>query len=207
MSSPIYQAHVSNTTNGQRVLFTLEELGLDYQLHLYNLRQGDQRQSAYLKLNPLGQIPTLVVQEGDQTLILNQTVAIMIYLAERHGDLLPTQLPDRALVMDALMFAVTDLTAPMAQGFHLGFRAQPTHPEAQKALKDRAVYFYRHLDQQLSQQSYMAGENYTLADIMALPTLLNMEHPDLEHLVHLAQWKDRILQRAPVQTVMAKLSG
>jgi len=207
MSSPTYQAYVSNTTNGQRVLITLEELGLDYQLHLYNLRQGDQKQPDYLKLNPLGRIPTLVAEDQLSPMILTQTVAIMIYLAERHSGLLPTDQPARAQVLDALMFAVTDLTAPMAQGFHLGFRAQPPHPEAQVALKDRALYFYRYLDQQLAQHPYAAGSDYSLADIMALPTLLNMEHPDLASLTHLARWKEQILQRDPVQKALAKLSS
>lgn len=206
MSTPAYRAYVSNTTNGKRVLITLEEMGLDYQLHLYNLRQGDQRQPDYLKLNPLGRIPTLVAETEAEPLILTQTVAIMIYLAERHPGLLPTAQPARAQVWDALMFAVTDLTAPMAQGFHLMARAQPPHPEAQAALKERALYFYRHLDQQLAHHPYAAGQNYSLADIMALPTLLSMEHPDLDNLTHLTRWKDQILQRDPVQTALAKLS-
>jgi len=92
--------YTANTFNGQRATIMLEEIGLDYYAHYLDLMKGGQRQPDFLKLNPSGRIPVFVERERcDSTpFVLTQSVAIVQYLAERSGQLLPDSLAERAKV-------------------------------------------------------------------------------------------------------------
>ena len=88
------------TPNGRKVSIALEELGLPYEVHAVDLSSGEQRSEAYLAINPNGRIPAIVDREADNLAVF-ESGAIMIYLAEKAGRLLPTDRAGRARVVHA----------------------------------------------------------------------------------------------------------
>lgn len=202
-------AYLDNTTNGQRVLIALEELGLSHTVHRIDVRTGAHKQADYLKLNPTGRIPTIVDRDGPngRSFVLTQTAAIVLYLADKAGLLIPLDPAGRATTLEWLMFQLTDLGAAMSQGYWLRMRAEPRHPEAGLALKERAFTFLRFIDARLSQNPFLAGDTYTVADLMTFPGVANFEHPDLDQLVHLVRWRTGIGARPAVQRALAALAA
>ncbi|RVB98243.1 glutathione S-transferase family protein, partial [Mesorhizobium sp. M7A.F.Ca.AU.001.01.1.1] len=96
------QVYAFATPNSLRIPIALEELGLDYKLNAVNVRKGDQKQPGYLAINPNGKVPVLVDPEGPdgETLTLTESGAILIYLAEKTGELLPRSGAARARVFE-----------------------------------------------------------------------------------------------------------
>ena len=108
------ELYTASTPNGHKASCTLEELGLPYQVHAVDLASGAQRSEAYLAINPNGRIPAIVdTQEND--LAIFESGAIMVYLAEKAGRLLPTDRAGRARVMQLLMFQMGGIGPMMGQ--------------------------------------------------------------------------------------------
>src|SRR5438309_9801534 len=106
--------YTAPTPNGWKASVALEELGLPYEVHVVNLLAGDQKQPEYVKLNPNGRIPTIVDRdEGDFAVF--ESGAIMIYLAEKAGRLMPTDPKGRSLVIQWLMFQMGGIGPMMGQ--------------------------------------------------------------------------------------------
>ena len=118
------EAHVAGGTNGQRVVITLEELGLAYKLNKLDFEKNEHKAPAYLKLNPTGRIPTIVdTDAAGGPFVLTQTIAIMLYLAGKSGSLLGRGPTEQARVHEWMMFQATDLSPGMGVAFFLAGRA------------------------------------------------------------------------------------
>ncbi|MDA1075586.1 MAG: glutathione S-transferase N-terminal domain-containing protein [Proteobacteria bacterium] len=154
--------HTSPTPNGWKVSMGLEEMEIPYQVHLVNLAKGDQHTADFLKMNPNGRIPVIVDRETGVTVF--ESGAILWYLAERSGRLLPADLAGRFDVMQWLMFQMSGI-GPM-QGQAVSFiRYFPT--TVQPAI-DRYVNetrrLYTVLERRLYDREYLATD-YSIADI------------------------------------------
>ncbi len=196
--------YTAPTFNGQRVSIMLEETGLPYTLHLIHLGRGEQRTPEFLQLNPSGRIPVLV--DGDagshRPLILTQSVAIVQYLAEKTGQLLPTSLNQRAKMYEWMQFHAIDIGATLFNAFYLTRHITPGHPQAAERLKSRVHELYAHFDDRLSRQAFLAGPEYTLADIIVLPAAL-AQADKLGNYRHLTRWLQQLGQRSSVRRGMA----
>src|SRR5207249_3006322 len=106
--------YTAPTPNGHKVSITLEELGLPYDVHVVNLLAGEQKQPEYLRINPNGRIPTIVDREAGNFAVF-ESGAIMIYLAEKTGRLLPAEPKARSLVIQWLMFQMGGVGPMMGQ--------------------------------------------------------------------------------------------
>ena len=193
------------TSNGQRVAIALEETGFPYTVHKVDLFKGEQKRPEYLALNPTGRIPTIVDRDGPggKPLVLTQSIAILIYLAERSGRLLPVDPLERVRCLEWLMFAITDMSAPIAQAFFLNRLAKETHPAAAAELRERALGFMEHLDRRLGETPCLGGDTYTIADIAAYPTVVSIDEPDRQRFANLARWTDAVGARPAVASGMA----
>jgi len=193
------------TPNGRRASIMLEEVGLPYQVQHITLGKGEHRQSDYLEINPAGQIPT-IIDDGaidSEALILTQTGAILIYLAEKSGKLLSKQPLDRARMWEWLALDISDISSTRFNAFFLTLRAGDSMKEGVEILRERAMMFYRLMDARLAETRYLAGDEISIADISAYPWAVTMQHPQMRSLENLRLWMDRVGQRPAVQRGMA----
>ncbi len=155
--------YTAPTPNGHKASITLEELGLPYEVHVVNLLAGDQKQPAFLAINPNGRIPAIVDRE-EQDFAVFESGAIMLYLAEKTGRLLPADRRGRSLVIQWLMFQMGGVGPMMGQA-NVFFRY---FPEKLQPAIDRYQHECRRLfevlDGRLATEEWLAGD-YSIADI------------------------------------------
>ena len=192
--------YTAATSNGRRVSIMLEETGLSYDVKHINLSEGEQRESEFLKLNPAHGIPVIVDQESDhdEPLVLTQSVAILIYLAEKSGQMIPSYSVHRAQMYQWLMYDATDITQVRLESSRLGWN---DFKEASEFLHGRVLHRYEVVEQHLSQHQYLAGNDYSIADISAYPWAKRMEL-DAITFPNITRWLSLVGSRPAVQRGM-----
>lgn len=160
-----------NTFNGQAVAIALKEMALEHRTIVIDLTQGEQKQPEFLSINPSGRIPVIVDHSTQPKITLCQTGAILIYLAEKTGLLLPQESHEKAKVLEWMMFQLTDISPNVFNNFYLKCLVSPKQPEAANYLKQRSVDFYSLFEQQLSASRYLVGDHLSLADVVAFPVV------------------------------------
>ena len=190
------------TGNSIRAAIALEESGISYEPRKVALARGEHRAAEYLQLNPTGRVPTLVDSDGPggERLVLTQSNAIMLYIAEKTGTLLPSGAIERARALEWLFFFVTDVIAPNAQAFVLSRDSTADHGDAVRRLKERALALYEHVDRRLADRPFLAGSTFTLADIAGY-TITTASESELrwEALPHVRGWLARVGARPAVE--------
>ena len=157
--------HAFATPNSLKVPLALEEAGLDYDLVPINIRSGGQKDPAFQALNPNAKVPVLVEQNGDERFVLTESAAILVWIAEKTGELLPTSGPARARVFEQLFFHASGLSPAFGNaGFFQRFAPEPI-PIAIERFKGEANRLLDLLDRQLGDMPYVAGDELTIADI------------------------------------------
>ena len=155
--------YTAGTPNGHKASCTLEELGLDYDVHSISLSEGEQKSEAFLAMNPNGRIPVIKDRDADD-LVVFESGAIMVYLAEKTGRLLPTDTPGRSRTMQWLMFQMGGIGPMMGQA-NVFFRY---FPEKLQPAIDRYQHECRRLfevlDRRLADSEWLA-DDYSIADI------------------------------------------
>lgn len=157
------ELYTASTPNGHKASCTLEELGLAYEVHAVDLSTGEQRSASYLAINPNGRIPAIVDRE-ENDLAVFESGAIMIYLAEKAGRLLPTERAGRARVLQWLMFQMGGIGPMMGQAnvFYRYFpeKIQPAIDRYQNECRR----LFEVLDRRLGESEWLA-DDYSIADI------------------------------------------
>jgi GSH-dependent disulfide-bond oxidoreductase len=197
--------YAAGTSNGMRARIALEECGLKYSWHPIDLAKGEHKTPQYLALNPMGQIPVIVDNEGPggKKVTLAQSSAIMVYCAEKAGRFIPNDGAKRAAMWEAYMSASTDIT-PGFGAVNTCIRAKDPAPYAAAAdmFKQRLKGYFQVWDDLLAKRKYAAGEDITIADLSlyagywrtkgALPELV-------EGMSNLARWGNEMAARAGIQ--------
>lgn len=193
------------TPNGRRVSVMLEEAGLSYQVHRVRLRRGEHRRREYLQINPAGQIPTIVDSEGPEgtKLVLTQTTAILIYLAEKTGRLICTDPLERTRMWEWLALDATDIAPTRFDAFWLTIKGDELIQKGADILRDRVMNFYRLMNRHLGDNKYLAGDTISIADISTYPWAVSMDHPYMLELKNLHRWMHMIGERRAVQIGMS----
>ncbi|MBZ4335902.1 MULTISPECIES: glutathione S-transferase family protein [unclassified Corallococcus] len=152
-----------NTPNGHKVSVALEELGLPYTVHALDISTGVQKQPAFLAINPNGRIPAIVDRaEGDFAVF--ESGAILLYLAEKTGKLMPTDAKGRSQVIQWLMFQMAGV-GPMQGQANVFFRYFPEKLQpAIDRYQNETRRLYTVLESRLKDHEYLAGD-YSIADI------------------------------------------
>lgn len=212
MIAPIPDYHLYGwaTPNTHRVSILLEELGFHYSVTGVNIRAREQFSPHILALNPFGKVPILIERRtGTDPLVLFESGAILLHLAETHGRFLPAEFPKRAATLTWLMVALTGLGPAMGQAHHWTDLA----PEKPEAAKDYALAsvarVWSLLDLRLAELPYLAGADYSIADMAAFPwiTRPGWAARKLEDTPNIARWHDRIAARPAVQRGIAMPRG
>lgn len=193
------------TPNGRKVSIMLEEIGLLYEVHPVNLGTGEQFKAEYLAINPNNKIPAIVDTEGPsgQPLTLFESGAILIYLAEKTGKLLPQEPRRRYEVIQWLMFQMGGVGPIFGQANYF-FKMTDKVPYALERFHKEALRLYRVLNQRLGEKEFLAGE-YSIADIATYPWVGRHEahHVGLEDFPNVKRWFDQISSRPAVQRGMS----
>lgn len=194
------ELYTDTTPNGWKVSIALEEMGLEYHVNHIHIREGEQKQDWYLKLNPNGRIPTIVDRDnGDFTVF--ESGAILIYLAEKTGMFLPGDIKGRSVVIQWLMFQMAGI-GPMQGQANVFYRYAPEKiPYAINRYQHECRRLFEVLDRRLGEFDYLAGPEYTIADIATWPWVRGYEWGgiSIDGLDYLCGWLDRIEQRPAVQ--------
>ena len=191
--------YTSNTPNGYKVSIMLEELKLPYNVIAVDLVKKEQKKAKYLKLNPNGRVPTIVDRENENFVVF-ESGAILIYLAEKTGQLLPEQPEKRSKVLQWLMFQMGGL-GPMQGQAHVFYRYAPEKIEyAINRYQKETLRLYQVLDNQLKNNEYLA-DDFSIADIATWPWVRRHRWAgiEIEKLYNLRCWMRNLENRPAFQ--------
>jgi GST-like protein len=198
------ELYTAATPNGRKPAIMLEEIGLPYTIHKVNLAEGEQFKPEYVLLNPNSKVPTIVDQETGITVF--ESGAILLYLAEKTGRLLPTEPGDRSRVIQWLMFQMASIGPIFGQLGHFINSAPEPVPYAIRRYEKESQRLCNVLDHHLEQREFIAGE-YSIADIATVPWVAAYDYFELaiDDYPHLNRWLTALQQRPAVQKGMAIL--
>jgi GST-like protein len=191
--------YTSTTPNGRKVSIMLEETGVPYITKHLKLGKMEQKEDWYMELNPNGRIPTIVDHDNDDFAVF-ESGAILIYLAEKTGMFLPTDVKGRSTVIQWLMFQKAGI-GPMQGQSNVFYRYAPEKIEYAISRYQRETRrLYEVLDNRLKDNEYLAGDFYSIADMATYPwiTLHNWAGVEMDDLANLKRWKEIIAERPGV---------
>jgi GSH-dependent disulfide-bond oxidoreductase len=190
--------YTAATPNGHKASVTLEELGLAYDVRALNLMKGEQKQADFLAINPNGRIPAIVDHDEDHFAVF-ESGAIMIYLAEKTGQLLPSDVRGRSRVIQWLMFQMGGVGPMMGQA-NVFYRYMPEKIQpAIDRYQNESKRLLTVLNTRLADNEYLAGD-YSIADIanFCWARTHNWSGVDISDLPHLKRWMDTLYLRPAV---------
>ena len=196
--------YTAPTPNGYKASVTLEELGVPYTVHAINLREQEQKKPEFLAMNPNGRIPVIVDREADD-LVVFESGAIMVYLAEKTGQLMPKEPAGKARVMQWLMFQMAGI-GPMMGNANVFYRYFPEKvPAAIDRFQNESRRLFEVLDSRLSESEWLADE-YSIADIANWCWVRTYKWSGVsaDGLPHLKRWRDAIRERPAAQRGIAQ---
>ena len=199
----MFTLYTAATPNGHKVSIAREELALPYQVEALSLGKLDQKQPRFLALNPNGRIP-VIVDHGADDFAVFESGAILVYLAEQTGQLMPTDAKGRSVVMQWLMFQMSAVGPMMGQA-NVFYRYFPEKlPAAIDRYQKESRRLFEVLDGRLADHAYLAGD-YSIADIATFPWVRTHAWSGvaIDGLPHLARWLGDIAARPAVQRGLA----
>jgi GSH-dependent disulfide-bond oxidoreductase len=186
------------TPNGRKISIALEELGLPYTAHAVDIGKGDQFNPDFLRISPNNKIPAIVDRDTGMTLM--ESGAILIYLADKTGRLLPKEGEPRYRVLEWLMWQMGGIGPFLGQAHHFLHFNRGKAPYAETRFRDEARRLYGVLDRRLDGQAFVAGE-FSIADIAIWPWISRFawQEIDLGDFPNVRRWYLEIVARPSVQ--------
>jgi GST-like protein len=186
------------TPNGRKASIMLEEVGLPYTVHAVNIGAGEQFDPEFLKISPNNKIPAIVDQDNGVTMM--QSGAILLYLADKTGKLMPKEGRASWQVMEWLMWQMGDLGPMLGQAHHFLKFNKGKSVYAEERYGKEAKRLYGVLDKRLAEHEFIVDE-YSVADIAAWPWISRYEWHgiDLEAFPNVKRWYVAIASRPAVQ--------
>lgn len=189
------------TPNARKVAIALEEMGLAWRLELIDILAGDQFAPDFLALNPNNKAPVIVDPEpldGGEPLVLAESGAILWYLAEKTGRFLPTAPRERAICHQWLMFQMSGVGPMFGQNAHFSFYAKDKHDYSIARYANEVTRLLRVLDGRLGEVEYLAGAEYTIADMATWPYTIRQVELRPDEFPNLKRWFDLVAARPAV---------
>lgn len=188
------------TPNGHKITIFLEEAEIPYTIIPVNIGAGDQFKPDFLKIAPNNRIPAIVDSEpsdGGAPISIFESGAVLQYLAEKTGKLLPTDLRGRTEVLQWLYWQMAGLGPMAGQNHHFNQYAPEKIPYAIDRYTNETGRLYAVLNKRLSNREFVAGNDYSIADIAAYPWIVPYERQKqkLEDFPHLQRWFEAIRAR------------
>jgi len=199
----VIELYTASTPNGWKASVTLEELGLPYNVHAIDLGKNVQKEPWFLALNPNGRIPVIVDRDNDDFVVF-ETGAIMIYLAEKTGRLMPTDVKGRSKVIQWLMFQMGGIGPMMGQA-NVFYRYFPEKIEpAIQRYQNECRRLFEVLERRLSESEWLA-DDYSIADIANWCWVRTYKWSGVsaDGLPNLKRWRDALRERPACQRGVA----
>lgn len=200
--------YMAETPNAHKVAIMLEELGLEYKSHKLNLGALEQKKPEFIAMNPNGRIPVIVDHEGPtgNKQVVMESAAILYYLAEKHhGKFFGRNLTEKTRAMEWTMFQMSGV-GPMFGNYYYGVNSlTPKNPAYIARFEKEAKRLLSVMNIQLGKHTYLAGEEYTIADICTYPWIANFYKlkPDWFELnPSVRRWVQVIAERPAVKKVL-----
>jgi GST-like protein len=204
------------TPNGLKVSLALEEMGLDYDYHLVDITKGDQFKPDFIAINPNSKIPSLVDQEGPdgKPFSVFESGAILIYLAEKTGKLLSKDPAIRSTTLQWLFFQMASVGPMFGQFGHFFKYAKGKcdHPYPVERYRNESKRILKVLEDRLKSNPYLAGEEYSIADIATFPWVRGLsDHYKADDVLALNEypsmqaWVKKCSERPASRAVFEKL--
>ena len=192
-----------STPNGIKVSIMLEEIGEPYEIIPVDIGAGDQFKPEFLKISPNNRMPAIVDHDGPggQPYSLFESGAILMYLAEKTAKLMPSDTNGRYTVIQWLMFQMANVGPLLGQNHHFRHYAPEKIPYAIDRYTNEARRLYGVIDKRLAEVAYLAGPDYSIADIATFPWLRPHERQgqDLNDFPDLKRWYEIVKARPAVQ--------
>jgi len=210
----MYELHYWPTPNGKKVTILLEELGAPYRIVPVHIGRGDQFAEGFLKISPNNRMPALVDTEptgGGEPISVFESGAIMMYLAEKEGRFWPQDIRTKYEVTQWVMWQMANQGPKTGERGHFS-RVPPEHGDqsyAQRRFADETHRLYGVLNNRLYDRPYLAGEAYTIADMISYPWTASwkLQGIDLDEFKHFKRWFEELSARPAVEKGMAVTSG
>ncbi len=193
------------TPNGHKVHIMLEETGLEYKAHAINIGAGDQFTPEFLAISPNNKIPAIVDSDGPKSadgkpFSLFESGAILIYLAEKTGQFLPADPAGRYATLQWLMFQMGGIGPMLGQTHHFRVYAPQPIEYAINRYTNETRRLYGVMDTQLGKTAYLAGNDYTIADIASFPWTRSWKNQgiELDDFPNVKRWHEAIAARPAV---------
>lgn len=188
------------TPNGYKVLMFLEEAGLEHRVVPVNIGAGEQFKPEFLAISPNNRIPAIVdhaPQGGGQPVSVFESGAILLYLAEKIGRFIPTDLRGRVETLQWLFWQMGGLGPMAGQNHHFAVYAPEKIPYAIDRYVRETGRLYGVLNKRLADRTFIAGEEYTIADMASYPWIVPHERQSqkLEDFPHLKRWFEAVRER------------
>lgn len=206
--------HYWPTPNGKKVTILLEELGLPYRIVPVHIGKGDQFTDQFLKIGPNNRMPAMVDDEpadGGPPISVFESGAIMLYLAEKAGRFLPSDVRGRYEVVQWVIWQMANQGPKFGERGHFS-RVAPEHGDqsyAQRRFNDEVHRLYGVLNNRLYDRRYIAGDDYSIADMISYPWTASWELQgiDMGEFKYFKRWWDEMSARPAVQRGMAVTAG
>lgn len=199
------------TPNGHKTAIMLEEAGLEYEVCPVNILKSEQFDPAFVKISPNHRIPAIVDTDGPggKPYAVFESGAILMYLAEKSGKLWPADMAQRYRVIQWLMFQMGNIGPIFGQnGYFQGYCPEDI-PLARERYHKMTVQLYQVLEERLSGSAYLAGPDYSIADVATYPWTMPLQRKmhkiDIGEFPHVKSWQETVAKRPAVQRGIAVL--
>jgi len=198
------------TPNGHKITMFLEAAGLEYRIHPVDISAGDQFKPEFLAISPNNRMPAIVdtaPADGGERVSVFESGAILVYLAEKTGKFLPTDLRGRKMVLEWIFWQIGGLGPMAGQNSHFTNYAPEQIPYARDRYTKEVNRLYGVMDQRLAKNAFLGGDEYSIADMAAYPWVVpwKRQHQNLDDFPHLRRWFETV--RARPDTVRAYAQG
>jgi GST-like protein len=190
------------SSNGRRASVMLEACGLPYRVHVVDLAKGEQRDPEFLAINPAGQIPAIVDEDGPggAPIAVTQSGAILLYLAAKTGKLMPVDAAGRVRAVDWVFHAVTDCAGASGSIYAMSARVPEKSDANVRFYEERLLAHFGVADAALAGRPFLAGATFSIADVALFPVVA-VRRSLLDRagdLPNLARWADAVGARPAV---------
>ena len=186
----------ASTPNGRKISIMLEETKIKYKITPINLNKDEQLKPEFLKINPYGKIPAII--DHEKNLVLIESGAILIYLAKKSKQFLPQE--NETKIFEWLMFQMGNVGPIFGQHHHFHHFNPGKSRYAEERFFKNSLRVYKALDANLSKNKFLAGNEYSIADIATFPWIARHNWHDigLKDYKHLTKWYQTISERPAV---------
>ncbi|POR50817.1 glutathione binding-like protein [Bosea psychrotolerans] len=197
------------TPNGHKITMFLEEAELDYTIHPVDISAGDQFKPDFLAFSPNNRMPAIIdrqAADGGDPITVFESGAILLYLAEKTGRFLPSDLRGRKTATEWLFWQMGGLGPMAGQNHHFGVYAPEKIPYAINRYVNETNRLYGVLDRRLAGRAFIANDDYTIADMACYPWIVpwKRQQQNLEEFPNLRRWFDNVRERPGTVRAYAK---